>query len=590
MTLRSAALALVCLLFSVSSSAWWNPDWTSRKTIAIDTTATGLNLTSAATDVPVLLRLHSGNFPQFLNVLDGGADFRVIAADDQTPLKYHVEKFDPAAQIALIWVKVPSLAPQSADNKIYLYFGNPAAPRAEDAANTFDPGTAAVLHFADPSGTVTDSTAYATTAAGPVLANPASLIGNGASLAGTEALQIVDAPQLRLLPESGWGVSLWFKVDTAPTEPAYLIDRADGEQRLSLMIVDGHLVARYGTVEVIQPAAVVAGQWTHAALSVAAGQLELFVNGLSAGQAPVVTGEMGGPLYLGGGSDGTGLLAMHVDELRVFSQARAPAYFAAQAAVDGERNDAALSYGADETPDQAGGEAEATTGHFGTIIQFVFGSKDAIVEQVVILVCVGMAGIAILVMFMKAVYLARCRRASDRFLSAYRTQVTSTTLDSLLQGHQVFGDSPLFKVYHQGIDEVRSRLADRAGGSLLEEKSLNAIRATLDATMVRENQRMNALLVLLTIAISGGPFIGLLGTVVGVMVTFATIASTGDVNISAIAPGMAAALLATVAGLGVAIPALFGYNYLGSKAKELVADMHVFADEFIARLNEVHGA
>ena len=73
------------------------------------------------------------------------------------------------------------------------------------------------------------------------------------------------------------------------------------------------------------------------------------------------------------------------------------------------------------------------------------------------------------------------------------------------------------------------------------------------------------------------------------MVTFATIASTGDVNISAIAPGMAAALLATVAGLGVAIPALFGYNYLGSKAKELVADMHVFADEFLARLNEVHG-
>jgi biopolymer transport protein ExbB len=73
------------------------------------------------------------------------------------------------------------------------------------------------------------------------------------------------------------------------------------------------------------------------------------------------------------------------------------------------------------------------------------------------------------------------------------------------------------------------------------------------------------------------------------MVTFAAIAATGDVNINAIAPGMAAALLATTAGLGVAIPSLFGYNYLGSRVKELSADMHVYADELLSRINELHG-
>ena len=73
------------------------------------------------------------------------------------------------------------------------------------------------------------------------------------------------------------------------------------------------------------------------------------------------------------------------------------------------------------------------------------------------------------------------------------------------------------------------------------------------------------------------------------MVTFAAIAATGDVNIAAIAPGMAAALLATVAGLGVAIPALFGYNYLSAMAKEIAADMHVFGDELLARINEQYG-
>jgi len=92
--------------------------------------------------------------------------------------------------------------------------------------------------------------------------------------------------------------------------------------------------------------------------------------------------------------------------------------------------------------------------------------------------------------------------------------------------------------------------------------------------------------VLLTIAIAGGPFLGLLGTVVGVMITFAAIAAAGDVNVNAIAPGIAAALVATVAGLAVAIPALFGYNYLSSRISELNSDMQVFVDEFISRIAE----
>ncbi|HTO59304.1 MAG TPA: MotA/TolQ/ExbB proton channel family protein, partial [Pseudomonadales bacterium] len=110
----------------------------------------------------------------------------------------------------------------------------------------------------------------------------------------------------------------------------------------------------------------------------------------------------------------------------------------------------------------------------------------------------------------------------------------------------------------------------------------------LDAQSVRESQRLNSQMVLLTLAVSGGPFLGLLGTVVGVMITFAAIAASGDVNVNAIAPGIAAALVATVAGLGVAIPALFGYNYIGTRIKEVTADNRVFVDEFIATLAETY--
>ncbi len=70
------------------------------------------------------------------------------------------------------------------------------------------------------------------------------------------------------------------------------------------------------------------------------------------------------------------------------------------------------------------------------------------------------------------------------------------------------------------------------------------------------------------------------------MITFAAIATSGDVNINAIAPGVAGALMATVVGLLVAIPALFGYNYLITRIKDVTAQMHLFLDLLITRMAE----
>ena len=116
-------------------------------------------------------------------------------------------------------------------------------------------------------------------------------------------------------------------------------------------------------------------------------------------------------------------------------------------------------------------------------------------------------------------------------------------------------------------------------------KAIESVRATLDAAQVRENQKLNRFMVLLTIAISGGPFLGLLGTVIGIMITFASIAATGDVNVNTIAPGVAAALFATVMGLVVAIPSLFGYNFIASRIAARVVAMEVFADQMVGRMH-----
>jgi biopolymer transport protein ExbB len=180
---------------------------------------------------------------------------------------------------------------------------------------------------------------------------------------------------------------------------------------------------------------------------------------------------------------------------------------------------------------------------------------------------------------------------SDTDEDNFRAEDASPLGYALFGKHDHYQSSTLYHVFHQGMHEVHARVGSTAGAQAagISAKGLVAIRAALDAALVRETQRLNSKMVLLTIAISGGPFLGLLGTVVGVMITFAAIAASGDVNINSIAPGIAAALLATVAGLAVAIPALFGYNYLGSRIKETTAEMHVFVDDFLGRIGEQYG-
>jgi biopolymer transport protein ExbB len=157
--------------------------------------------------------------------------------------------------------------------------------------------------------------------------------------------------------------------------------------------------------------------------------------------------------------------------------------------------------------------------------------------------------------------------------------------------------SPLFHIYQMGSFEIRQRLQTVRGISLgtkervsrgLSGRSIQAIKATLHGGLMREVQKLNSQLVFLTIGIAGGPYLGLLGTVIGVMITFATIAKSGQVEVNSIAPGIAGALLATVAGLAVAIPALFAYSYLSSRIKDAVTDMETFIDEFLARMAEHH--
>jgi biopolymer transport protein ExbB len=199
-------------------------------------------------------------------------------------------------------------------------------------------------------------------------------------------------------------------------------------------------------------------------------------------------------------------------------------------------------------------------------------------------------------MVVKAMTLSRVSKGNRLFIDAFH-QLRDDPAELERQQAKgsegaAFKGSTLWELYHQGMFETLKRIEGKAAGAdrlqSLSAQSIEAIRATMDATQTRMVQKLQSQMVWLTISIAGGPFLGLLGTVVGVMITFAAIAASGEVNVNAIAPGTAAALVATCAGLGVAIPCLFGYNYLNSKIKEVVADMRVFVDEFVTRIAETY--
>ena len=222
---------------------------------------------------------------------------------------------------------------------------------------------------------------------------------------------------------------------------------------------------------------------------------------------------------------------------------------------------------------------------------------------IAIAVCVLMIAIGWTIAARKILYLNSIEKGTKEFIRQWSLLSSDLTaidhgdkrsVDSLGGNadpatQKLIEKSPLYEIYHIGSDEIRHRLAnDRTHKKGLTGRSIQAIRAALDAGMVRCQHKLTDGLVYLTISIAGGPYVGLLGTVVGVMITFALIAKSGEVDVNAIAPGIASALLATVAGLVVAIPALFVYSYLNNRIKSMTGEIQVFIDEFVAKMAEFY--
>jgi biopolymer transport protein ExbB len=566
--MKIARTLTVALIFMPAMAfAWWNKDWTQRTAVTLNTSSAGVATQESLNSIAIPIRLHSGNF-DFVAAKPDGSDLRVVAGDDKTPLKFWIERFDSVNELGVLWVLVPSVLPGTDKNTLYVYGGNdkaaadanaPGAPTAVD-----DAATLAAFHFSEKDAIAADASGTIKAAAATAV-EPNGLIGQSAKIVDA-AISWPGNDKLKAAPDAPYSVAFWVKPETAA---GVLFSQGP----LQVAFADGKLGVKLGAVSV-GAATVAAATWSQVAVVIEAGKISLYVDGEQAGSSPLQrpSPAIDGEIRVGEGYRGL------VDELEISNAARSTDWIkfthAAQSA------DAKLIATKTET---SGSESSGSTSYFGILFKSLTPDAWAIIALLGVMFLIALA-----VMITKALYVIRTDKANQLFLIQFRD--TADVLKVGASESTQFADSSLYRLYRAGLGELTKRNVGHSGRPPLSGPSLDAVKATIDADSVREGYALNARMVLLTIAIAGGPFLGLLGTVVGVMITFASIAAAGDVNVNAIAPGIAAALLATVAGLGVAIPSLFGYNYLASRIKTISSDMQIFVDEFVTRVAEAYGA
>lgn len=573
--MRLALLVILTLLALAGprpAAAWWDGDWPYRKKITLEIGADGIPVSAPLRQVPVLVRLHAGNFG-FVDAQESGADLRIVSADDKTLLPFQIERFDWVDELAYIWVQVPALGTPDAPPYIWIYYGNAGAKAPAATAPVWDQSQTLVWHFAERQPLPQDASGLGNNAlrsdAAPVAAGQ---IDAAMHYDGTTATTVAPSASLKLGPKGGFTFSAWIKEEG--TQSATLLQEQDGRRSLTIALDgdqpvvrlvgdDGRIVATPAKARLAPDA------WHHLAVTVA-DKAVVYVDGAAVADIPATLPELAGEIRIGSGFKG------FLDEVRLASQARPPERIAFEALA--ERPDSRLlAFGEDE-------QASSGSDYLATIGLLV---NSVSLDGWVVIALIGLLGfVSAEVAIAKAQMLGRVVKANGRFLDGFRGQGAAALAPGAAQaaGTAAWRDSPLFAMYRAGAVELDKVVEALGEGRPFNAFSLEVVRAAVDTSLVNEVNRINQRMVLLTLAISGAPFLGLLGTVVGIMITFATIALKGDVNINTIAPGIAAAITATAAGMLVAIPALFAYNVLATRIREVTTVMDTFRDEFLSKV------
>ncbi|MBN1906195.1 MAG: DUF2341 domain-containing protein [Deltaproteobacteria bacterium] len=576
---------LLFIPFAASGEApeWWNESWQYRQKISFDTTPSGADISENIDDFPVLLRLHSGNF-NFANAKDDGTDIRLISSDGQNLLKHHIERFDPVDEIALLWVRLPRVSAKTATEYIWMYYGNESAVGGQDMNGTYAVDQVLVMHMDEVEGLPKDATAYKNNAVEfkGGLGLP-SIIGTGATIASIEdGIVINNSPSMDF--NAGLTFSAWVRMTDAVSE-AHLFTMSGSSGEVLIGIENSMIYCSVKSdtgviVSTEKTTAIASMKWQHLFVTVMPNsRITITLDGIESTWADMKFSmpQINSNMVVGNSIDRSKPFLGDLDEIRVSKGSRTISYIGLAHMTEGPDPKFLVVEGEEINKGRG-----MPVFYFATIVKNI--SLDG---WIIIIVLVFFAIGSWFIIMNKAFQLVFIQKENklfwESFLNNYDVLHNNIEKDN-------FENSSICKLYNAGCNRL-NHLLDKisSGGKKLTKHEINTIRTYIDEGFVREDLRINSMLTILTMSISGGPFLGLLGTVWGVMNTFAALAEAGEANLAAIAPGVASALATTVFGLIVAIPALFGYNFLAIKIKGIIADMDIFVEQFMLKIEEKFG-
>ena len=215
------------------------------------------------------------------------------------------------------------------------------------------------------------------------------------------------------------------------------------------------------------------------------------------------------------------------------------------------------------------------------IVQLLLHASEVVKGVLVLLMLMSL--ISWYVIGTKSLYLSRAMGRSNRFLDAFWK---TSRLDDVWKLSEDMGPSPISEVFRAGYVELAKlrRRRNEQGGEMAAEThvgDIESVERSLSRARTTAVTEMESKVPFLATTASAAPFIGLFGTVWGIMNSFRNIGAKGAANLATVAPGIAEALVATAIGLVAAIPAVMAYNYLSRRIRVISSEMETFANDFL---------
>lgn len=223
----------------------------------------------------------------------------------------------------------------------------------------------------------------------------------------------------------------------------------------------------------------------------------------------------------------------------------------------------------------------------GSVDMFSMVQSSGFVVQAVLIMLIVLSVFSWAITVAKLLQYSKARQDSKEFAATFWESRNFTKVDETCKH---LSASPLAQVFSSGYRELSNvieedKAAGEAAGQLNDEAKIEMIDTSMKRAQYQEGLRLERGLTFLASVASAAPFIGLFGTVWGIMNAFNGLSQAGSSTIQAVAPGISEALIATAIGLAAAIPAAVAYNYFAVAVKNFRENMDKFSGEFISIAN-----